>query len=638
MPVPDDLTVDVLRHLYQDDLLTETEIAKAYGVSQAKVGRLRKHWGIPTLLKSDRLRLPLEFTDQQRSLLIGSMLGDGRLFKTGVETAAYSEYHALKQRPYLDWKVSLWGSFVTRVADGVHPLGYEGASFATHASKLFRPFWELFYPSGRGDKVFSSLDPTFVDSFALAVWFMDDGSRTNNYARLSVGPDERSQRVQLRILRQFGLTPTIYSYAGDTSILIDGRTNYSKFVDLVSPHLIPSMSYKLEVTPRRSGAAPRDVLTQERLEEFHRRGLTLQDIAQVTGTSRTSVSRISRGFGFKEKTPGRPKVGSSPLYSVVVSTSLLEALGGQPNVDVVCGILSRTELPVRVLSPEAAQHDLSLLRKAPTKVVGGTLTGVTKGGSQFCAQFFPHILDAKYRNYPSPKEAWYLEDWVRRAVRFQLRVGDPVTPIRVFRAVRAVVRAPTNFRPCFAKALVEAYCPEDGTVLDPCAGYGGRACGTLAAGRSYVGVDPHPKAEEAFTHLREALHGPLEFLPGAFEDVNLGSLQADMVLTSPPYFSVERYSNDPSQSWVRYKTWTSWVYGFLAPFVERSWQHLKPGGTFCVNTKDIRVGRQTLAIGAEFVRLAGLRGFELVQVLALPLGRIGKVARSEPVYVFRKPV
>ena len=174
-------------------------------------------------------------------------------------------------------------------------------------------------------------------------------------------------------------------------------------------------------------------------------------------------------------------------------------------------------------------------------------------------------------------------------------------------------------------------------ILDPCAGYGGRAAGTLASGRRYIGVDPHPDAKLAHESLGKDLGGDLIFVAAPFEDADLGGVLADMILTSPPYFSVERYSDDPLQSWVRYKTWASWVRGFLEPFVNKSWNYLSSGGLFCVNTKNVRQGRNEHPIADELQRIAVARGFELEATLAMPIGRVGKDARSEPLFLFRKP-
>jgi len=570
------------------------------------------------------------------------MLGDGRLFRTGDSTAAYSEYHSTSQQAYLEWKKEEWGAFVTRGRATTNPKGYSGSYFTTHATRLLHPFWELFYPNGSGNKVFSSLRANQVDPLALAVWFMDDGSSTTNgYVRFSVGPDEASQTSQLKILRRYGLNPALYSSKSGFEILIDDRTSYTKFLDLVSSHVHPSLAYKLHTkVVRKAGAAPRDIVTKVKVQELLDRGLTLEDMSKVLGVPRTTMGRLYRELGFPPKPTGRPKASSKLEYPVAVASEMIRNLDPTDSKysDAVVEILMRTGFPVPPLTHEEAIHDFDVLVRSPTRVEGESIVSLSQGGSALCRDVFSYISDASYHKHISPREAWYSESLVRRAVRFQIKVGDPVTPARVLRALRLNVRAPTNFRPCSAKALVDHFCPQGGLVLDPCAGYGGRAVGTLAAGRQYVGVDPHPKAGDAYKNLSSLLGKEITFYNAPFEDVDLGELQADLVLTSPPYFSVERYSDDPQQSWVRYKTWDSWAEGFLIPFIDKVYRHLKPGCIAAINTKNVKLGRRECPIGDILVGLAQKRDFTLEKIMKLPLGRIGKHEKTEPIFVFRKPV
>jgi hypothetical protein len=630
------LTEVELRHLYLDEGLTDAEIASLFGTYQVKISRLRAKWGISTIVKSDRFDLPDELSPRLRSILIGSMLGDGNLRRTGTLTAGYTEHHSKAQREYLDWKAVEWGPFFSKIIPS-NKDDYLGFRMYSHGCRTLLPYWQLFYPSGSGDKTFANLEHSLVDDLALAVWFMDDGSRTTSYVRFSVGPDEASQRVQLRILRHLGLEVEIYGEGGDTAIHVQGRRSLTRFVDLVAPHIVPSLGYKLELVPRRAGPAPRDLLTPERLQPMLDRGLRPAEIGRILNVSRNSVRRGLSAMGVGPRRTGRPGREERSEYGVEEATALLSSLdqSSQSFLSEAVRILLRTSLPVSVPILEDVIHDAELLRKAPTKLVDGVFHHVSRAGSVLCARHFPHRWDARYRDRPSVRMAWYDEELVRSAVRFQLRVGDPVTPVRVFRALQVVVRGPTNFRPSLSKAIVEAFCPSGGLVLDPCAGYGGRAAGTLAAGRRYIGIDPHPNALKAHEGLRKDLGGELRFMNEPFEDVDLSEVRANFIFTSPPYFSVERYSDDPLQSWVRYKTWTSWVRGFLEPFVEKSWGHLAPGGLFCVNTKNIRLGRQEYPIADELQRIAVARGFVLKATLSMPIGRVGKDARSEPLFLFR---
>lgn len=64
--------------------------------------------------------------------------------------------------------------------------------------------------------------------------------------------------------------------------------------------------------------------------------------------------------------------------------------------------------------------------------------------------------------------------------------------------------------------------------------------------------------------------------------------KVDLVLTSPPYFSQERY--DPKsnkQSAARYVTYAEWRRRFLHPLIQGAARLLKPGGVFVLNIADV---------------------------------------------------
>lgn len=632
-----DLTEPVLRRLYYDEGKTETEIAVLYSTYQVMVGRVRKRYGIPTIGKTDRLDLPTELTARQKSILVGSMLGDGRLFKTGSETAAYSEHHSEKQRPYLEWKASEFEPFTK----GITPSNkgpHLGNLMTTHGVRVLKPYWDLFYPQGKGSKGFSNLPLKWVDALALAVWFMDDGSKSGKCLRFSVSPDLKDVEVQLKVFQKLGLDAHFYQEKNGNTIFISDRTNLTRFMDLVRPHIHPSLSYKLDLDPRSLGDAPRDVLTSDRLKSFTSKGMSAGGIAQTLRVSRQSVIRALRREGLTVLSPGRPSKSDSSLLSEEEATLALSRLDATSPTYVADAteVLLKASIPLPEYTPEKLLQDIRLLRTAKTTLKDGVFEGVTRAGAWLCQESFSYRWDARYRQNPSVREAWHDPKYLGKAVKFQVGVGDPVLPHRILRALQAVVRAPTNFRPCFAKAIVEALCPEGGLVLDPCAGYGGRAAGTLAANRSYVGVDPHPLAPQAYARLQQHLGGEFQFHNQPYEDVEL-STQADLVFTSPPYFSVERYADDSSQSWVRYPTWDSWVAGFLQPLVFKSWDHLKPGGAMAINTKNVRIGRQVYPIADKLKEYALEVGFKLEAEWTLPLGFLGKVKSVEPLLVFRKP-
>jgi hypothetical protein len=305
-------------------------------------------------------------------------------------------------------------------------------------------------------------------------------------------------------------------------------------------------------------------------------------------------------------------------------------------VNRVMGVLLRLELPDHKYDDIRLCRDFDSLINSGVRIAGDNVVGTSRAGLALCDKFFRHRYQAKHRQLPSVEDAWGDPRWLRKAISFQLATGGSLVPWAVFSALRALVRTVSNFQPSIAKAVIDTFSLIGNLVLDPCAGYGGRAVAALAAGRSYIGVDPHPNAADSFSKLFSFLQtSSAKLYHEAFEDVDLGDLQADLVFTSPPYFSVERYAEDYRQSWVRYVTWNSWVEGFLKPLVFKSHRHLKPGRLLCLNVSD--VPNITSNLVKTTIDLALSTGFTHERTILMPIGRFSKSEKTEPILVFRKP-
>ncbi len=609
-----------LRYLYLEEGLTERQLGAMFGLTQMQVNRLRKTWGVPTISKADRIRLP-PLTSQQRSLLLGSLLGDARLLQTGSATAALSEFHSETQSEYLRWKTELWGPWICSVRPSSSTKNgrtYKGQILRTWASRELYPYWQAVYPEGSGDKTFLTLDLSEADGLSLAVWYLDDGSKTSNgYVRFFVTPDEASRQVQLDLLRRFGLDPVVYSEGGDYTIWLHDRASLTRFIDLVSEHVPPCMSSKLELVPRCRGESPQKELSKDRLTSFASEGRSVQWVAQAVNSTPELVRRALRKHGLELS-------GKAPSWEEASETIQMGV-----SEETLLDLLVALEMPEAPSSEEVHRDFSNLQERTLTHIENGAISGGGRVGLTVCEAFFSYRYEAFRKGIPSVQQAWFDRTQVAKAIAFQRKVGDPVLPRNVFRAVKALNLAPSNFRPAVAKRLVEEFSPMGGIVLDPCAGYGGRAVGCCAAGRKYVGVDPHPKALSAFERLNDLVGGVLEFHDSPFEEVQFPDSFADMALTSPPYFSVERYSNDSRQSWVRYPTWDLWVERFLKVLIAKTYNCLRPGRHFLLNVSDSLVQAST--------EIADSVGFRHEDTLQMRLASFGKRRRYEPILVLLKP-
>jgi SAM-dependent methyltransferase len=156
----------------------------------------------------------------------------------------------------------------------------------------------------------------------------------------------------------------------------------------------------------------------------------------------------------------------------------------------------------------------------------------------------------------------------------------------------------SQFKPNVAKALYDYFKAE--TILDFAAGWGDRMCGFYASetGKHYVGIDPRKENHPIYRQQAEfyeknngffEVEKKADFVESPAEDFDYAGYDNyfDIAFTSPPYFSVERYSYDDTQSWVRYKTIDEWNEQFLHKALGKIWKTLKKGGVLIVNIADV---------------------------------------------------
>ena len=113
----------------------------------------------------------------------------------------------------------------------------------------------------------------------------------------------------------------------------------------------------------------------------------------------------------------------------------------------------------------------------------------------------------------------------------------------------------------------------------------------------------------------------------------------DLIFSSPPYFKVERYSSEPTQSYQRYPTYDAWKDRFLYPVLAASHRLLRPDGLLVINLAD--TSRHPIA--TDMIGL-GLRLYRRRRMLKLLMHsrpeqrstRNGAAYRWEPVFVLQK--
>ena len=217
------------------------------------------------------------------------------------------------------------------------------------------------------------------------------------------------------------------------------------------------------------------------------------------------------------------------------------------------------------------------------------------------------------------------------------------------------VRKVANFPPKEARRIYNYYNPEGRRLncLDTSAGFGSRMSGALLSGNNYCGFDPNRTLFKQLVAYRKFLSENDVIEPsrrcGLYNhgsEIHRPELDGlfDVSFTSPPYFNLEKYSDDDSESTKNYNNYQAWVDYFVIPTVTNTYMYLKVGGYAMINIKNIN--KSNPCYDDFFKAFSSIDGFEFVEELDMSFNKKqygkqyndekGVIKNSEPIMVFRK--
>lgn len=269
---------------------------------------------------------------------------------------------------------------------------------------------------------------------------------------------------------------------------------------------------------------------------------------------------------------------------------------------------------------------------------------------------FPNMMTAepKGRGSNSLKDRFYDDKKLKRAIRicYDMREGHKlVYPTAIRRALELVTGENIqNFKPQNARALAEHLCPVLwGNVYDYSAGYGGRLLGISCSNMSYnyLGIDPNTETIKYLNYFNEILDEAVGFKGTIVQHVSeeYKPNDIDLAFSSPPYFNLEKYSDEETQCMVRYSTLDEWFSGYAEPTVENIYNSLNQDGIFATNIADYKTyGKKEYKVVDDWITLSERIGFRHVGTIKMMLNtrpgvgnnKLAGREKFEGVYVFRK--
>lgn len=196
-------------------------------------------------------------SDMVEQVVVGSILGDGSIGKSGI----YIESHSQKQEDYLLWKKSLFDNLIfDKKYAKIRMMHYYGkrnsCQLYVPRHSVFQEYREISYPDGK--KRITGKFIKRIGKLAICVWYFDDGcycAATNRIAIYSMCFSYEENRKLQRVLKErFGLNFRIqcmkrkidsdYPYFLNCTKKKDVDV-FLRFIKENAPYIPKSMTYKM---------------------------------------------------------------------------------------------------------------------------------------------------------------------------------------------------------------------------------------------------------------------------------------------------------------------------------------------------------------------------------------------------------
>jgi len=305
--------------------------------------------------------------------------------------------------------------------------------------------------------------------------------------------------------------------------------------------------------------------------------------------------------------------------------------------------------PHFVLTPAEKQRQLtSLLNFDHSNTLRDNTVHQSMHALALSWSFHPHRWSIQCHEMRTPMQVFENDTLFMKAIKKRMQLGTCISDsgIRKACSIYSGTQAVSGFRPSAAASLFHHYCPEGGRVYDPSAGFGGRLLGSFACHvGTYIGVDPSTPTYTGLCQMRNELltllprHVNVELYQKGSEHFRPEKGSIHCAMTSPPYWGLEKYTHEETQSWVRYPGKNEWLHGFMADTLRNCHYGIRNNGYLILN---IAGTKEYPSLHTDVVTLAEGLGFRLIATHDLRLSKmVGTKSadasfKLEPCFVFTR--
>ena len=267
-------------------------------------------------------------------------------------------------------------------------------------------------------------------------------------------------------------------------------------------------------------------------------------------------------------------------------------------------------------------------------------------GNQLCWSYHPHNFEVrktvfKGKNRPSATDTFRDDEKLLKCIRscIEYRGYFQCSPTTLAGECKFLQGSwILNFQPLVAAAIYARYEGTNGIVYDSSAGWGGKILGArLANVKKYIACESNVATYRGLLEMADLIKenmiidihmkGSEDFIP---------SEEVDMAFTSPPYFNLELYSNESTQSHIKFSSFDMWCDGFLKKTMENTWKVIKKDGYMFININSCKMFLNEGFNLEEYTKKEAIRLGALLENTLWMQKMDQTIDKAESIFVFKK--
>ena len=178
--------------------------------------------------------------DDQYQILLGSILGDGCIHKTGSDRFRLRIIHGIKQRDYCEWKAYMFDVKTIYIEKN----GYSQTPAIAFNTKIIDFEKEINFTN---KKTVPQWVIDNIDARGIAIWYMDDGSISKDHWYSIIHSNTFDKETHIRFVKKFESLNIncVIKKSKRYYCLYFNEDATRKLFNLILPYIHSSMKYKL---------------------------------------------------------------------------------------------------------------------------------------------------------------------------------------------------------------------------------------------------------------------------------------------------------------------------------------------------------------------------------------------------------